>query len=91
MNNLYSKGIKAVFKSELKYIPIVGIGAYFAENIFIKRKWETDKDALTHGLKNFFYNYPKNSHFNVYKLDFDLLIFYRTLPLKDLRKYTFIL
>ena len=64
--------MKAIFKSELKYIPIVGIGAYFAENIFIKRKWEADKAALVNGLKTFL-DYPFRFNVIIYSTSIEFI------------------
>jgi lysophosphatidic acid acyltransferase / lysophosphatidylinositol acyltransferase len=61
--NLFA-GAKVVSKSTLKYIPILGWSFWFAEYIFLKRVWETDKNLLVKDLNNIF-DYPKGLHYCV--------------------------
>ena len=55
----------SICKSDLKYFPIIGWGAYFCEHIFVNRKWETDKELMEKGLENCLLDYSKDINFKV--------------------------
>ena len=52
----------------VKFLPVVGWGAYFCEHIFVKRNWEKDKSLLLKSTQNLFDDYSKDFHFNVTSL-----------------------
>ena len=57
--------MKTILKSELKFVPVIGWGAYFCEHIFVKRNWEKEKSVIAKDMQNFFEDYSKDFHFNV--------------------------
>lgn len=61
----YLKGSKIIGKSSLRYVPLIGWCWIFAESIFIRRKWDVDKNTLTKDLNAILEDYPENHFFNV--------------------------
>ncbi|CAF0979391.1 unnamed protein product [Rotaria sordida] len=59
------KGSKIVGKQSLKLVPIVGWCWIFAESIFLRRVWESDRETLVKDLRKVLANYPKNYFFNL--------------------------
>jgi hypothetical protein len=61
---VFRKGLKSVYKSSLKYLPIIGWSWVFSENVFLKRNWNDDKVVLAKSLKDIL-NYPKGYKYAV--------------------------
>ena len=47
-------------KNSLKYVPLLGWSFSFAEQIFVKRVWETDSKTLKKDLDAIFNEYPRD-------------------------------
>ncbi|CAF1140090.1 unnamed protein product [Rotaria sp. Silwood1] len=58
------QGSKIVGKQSLKLLPIIGWCWIFTESIFLRRKWDNDRETLVKDLRKILDNYPKNCFFN---------------------------
>jgi len=56
-------GLKIVGKNSISLIPILGWSWFFAESIFLRRVWETDKKILVHDIQQLLNGYPDNYYF----------------------------
>jgi lysophosphatidic acid acyltransferase/lysophosphatidylinositol acyltransferase len=68
------KQSKIIGKQPLKLIPLIGWSWIFAESIFIRRVWESDRETLIKDLRKVLADYPKNWYFNVRVLLFFIQI-----------------
>lgn len=60
-----SQGLKIVGKQTISFVPILGWSWFFAESIFLRRVWETDKKILEHDIQQLLNGYPKDYYFSV--------------------------
>ena len=45
-------GVKIILKESPKYVPVFGTAMYLFEFIFLKRRWEQDREQMKHYLQN---------------------------------------